>query len=65
MAVRLHGVAKCLATGCPWEAAGDPEAVDGQAHLHSTTEAQGATKHPTSSRSHPTTRCDREGCSDD
>jgi hypothetical protein len=60
MTVRLHSVAKCLAPGCPWEADGDD--ADERAHRHSTTKAKGATQHPTASSTHPTTRCDQEGC---
>ena len=60
MSVRLHSVASCLARDCPWDADG-PDA-DEQAHRHTTTKAQGAVQHPTVTRTHPTTRCDQEGC---
>jgi hypothetical protein len=61
MTVRLlHTVASCLAPGCPWDADG-PDA-DRQAHRHSDTKAKGGLEHPTVTRTHPTTRCDQEGC---
>ena len=57
---RLHTVAHCAAKDCPWEADG-PDA-DTLAHRHTTTKARGAVQHPTTTRTHPTTACQQEGC---
>jgi hypothetical protein len=58
VATALHTVATCGLPGCPWEYDG-PDA-DQKAHLHTTSKAAGHIQHPTSTRSHPISRCGKE-----
>jgi hypothetical protein len=58
VATTLHTVATCGQPGCPWEYDG-PDA-DAKANQHTTSKAAGAVHHPTTTRTHPTTRCGKE-----
>ena len=61
--VKTHTISTCLT--CGWGVDGrDVKDADQAGHLHTTSKAKGAVQHPTTTRTHPTTRCQQEGCHD-